>query len=183
MSLNAIGGVELSSIAKGYQVADHMLKTSNVKIVLSRSICPGKYLILISGDVGDVKASVDAGTSTSDYCIADSFVIPNIHPDVFKAIENTVMVPQPQALGVIEAFSVSAIIEAADAAAKAADVKLIEIRLAMALGGKGFVTMTGTVASVETAVNAGAMVVSRKGLLVDKVVIPNPRKELFFDNI
>jgi microcompartment protein CcmL/EutN len=43
--------------------------------------------------------------------------------------------------------------------------------------------MTGTVASVETAVNAGSMAVSKKGLLVDKVIIPNPRKELFSENI
>ncbi|HOJ86011.1 MAG TPA: BMC domain-containing protein [Elusimicrobiales bacterium] len=181
--LNAIGGVELSSIAKGYQVADHMLKTSDVKLILSRSICPGKYLILISGDVGEVNASVEAGISIASYCLADNFVIPNIHEDVLKAIENTVIIEEPRALGVIEAFSVSAIIEAADAAVKAADVKLIEIRLAMALGGKGFVTMTGSVASVETAVNAGAMAVSKKGLLVDKVIIPNPRKELFSENI
>jgi len=181
--LNAIGAVELSSIAKGYEVCDHMLKTSKVNLILSRSICPGKYLILVSGDVGDVNASVEAGASLASHAVSDSFVIPNIHPDVLSAIENTVTVQQPQALGVIEAFSVSAIIEAADAAVKSSDVKLIEVRLAMALGGKGFVTMTGSVASVETAVNAGAMVVSRKGLLVDKVVIPNPRKELFFENI
>lgn len=88
-----------------------------------------------------------------------------------------------EALGMIETRGLVACIEAADAAVKAADVKLIEIRLAMALGGKGFVTMTGTVASVETAVNVGAMAVSKKGLLVDKVVIPNPKKELFSENI
>lgn len=181
--LNAIGAVELSSIAKGYEVCDTMLKTSNVKLILSRTICPGKYLILISGDVGDVNASVEKAIEIAGHSFVDSFVIPNIHPNVLEAIENVVIVENPQSLGVIEAFSVSAIIEAADAAVKAADVKLIEIRLAMAIGGKGFVTMTGSIASVETAVNAAMLSVSKKGLLVDKVVIPKPRKELFFENI
>jgi len=181
--LNAIGGVELSSIAKGYETADLMLKTANVKLLLSRSICPGKYLVLISGEVGDVNASIEAGANAASYCLADNFVIPNVHPGVFPAIENTVIAQSPGALGVIEAFSVSAIIEAADAAAKASDVKLIEIRIAMAIGGKGFAVMTGGVAAVQTSVAAGAALVAKKGLLVDKVVIPNPKKELFGENI
>jgi microcompartment protein CcmL/EutN len=51
---------------------------------------------------------------------------------------------------------VASLIEGADAAVKAANVELIEIRLAMALGGKAFVTMTGNVAAVQSAVDAGA---------------------------
>ena len=176
--LNAIGGVELTSVAKGMQTADAMLKTSNIKLLLARSVCPGKYVILLAGDVGDVKSAVDAGVAIAAHALVDSFVIPNVHPEVFPAIEGTNVVEELEALGIIEAFSVSALIEAADAAVKAGTVKLLEIRLAMALGGKAFVTMTGSVAAVETAVNAGAAVVGKKGLLVEKVVIPQPRQEL-----
>lgn len=176
--LNAIGGVELTSVAKGLQAADAMLKTSNIKLLLSRSVCPGKYVVLLAGDVGDVKAAVDAGSAIAGHALVDSFVVPNIHPEVFPAIEGTNVVEALEALGVIEAFSVSALIEAADAAVKAGTVKLLEIRLAMALGGKAFVTLTGSVAAVETAVAAGAAVVGKKGLLVEKVVIPQPRQEL-----
>lgn len=183
MELNSVGGVELSSIAKGYEVTDAMLKTSNIKLLLSRTICPGKYIVLVAGDVADVNSSIEKGIDVGGYSVVDSFVIPNIHPGVFSAIENTVIIEKPMALGIVEAFSVSAIIEAADAAIKAADIKLIEIRLAMAVGGKGFVSFTGTVASVETAASVASMVIARKGLLVDKVVIPNPKKELFYDNI
>jgi microcompartment protein CcmL/EutN len=66
---------------------------------------------------------------------------------------------------------------------KAANVKLIEIRLAMALGGKAFVTLTGPVGDVRAAVDAGAAVVAAKGLLTNKVVIPNPRPELLSEMI
>lgn len=176
--LNAIGGVELSSVARGLETADAMLKTSAVKIILSRSICAGKYIVLVAGDVGAVNASVAAGAAKAAHALVDSFVIPNIHPDVFPAIEGTTVPEGLESLGIIEAFSVSALIEAADAAVKAAGVKLLEIRLAMALGGKAFVTLTGPVAAAETAVNAGAAVAGRKGLLVEKVVIPQPRPEL-----
>jgi microcompartment protein CcmL/EutN len=53
----------------------------------------------------------------------------------------------------------------------------------MALGGKAFVTMTGSVAAVQAAVDSGAFVLGKKGLLVNKVVIPAPRKELLTEMI
>jgi microcompartment protein CcmL/EutN len=51
----------------------------------------------------------------------------------------------------------------------------------MALGGKAFVTLTGAVGAVESAVAAGAEIVSRNGMLVHTVVIPSPRPELLRD--
>jgi microcompartment protein CcmL/EutN len=180
---NAIGGVELSSIARGLEAADAMLKTSAVKLLLSRTICPGKYIVLVSGDTGAVNAAVEAGAGKSAHSVVDHFVIPNIHPEVFPAISGAVVTGKLEALGIIEAFSVSALIEAADAAVKAAPVKLMEIRLAMALGGKAFVTLTGSVAAAEAAVAAGAAVAAKKGLLVEKVVIPQPRQELLEEMI
>jgi microcompartment protein CcmL/EutN len=175
---NSIGGVELSSVARGFETADAMLKTSDVRLLLSRTICPGKYLILVAGTVADVNSAVEAGAGKAAHALVDSFTIPNIHPEVFPAIAGTVPAGELESLGVIEAFSVSAVIEAADAAVKSASVRLLEIRLAMALGGKAFVTLTGSVAAAQTAVEAGAAVAAKKGLLVEKVVIPNPRKEL-----
>ncbi|MEK9138812.1 MAG: BMC domain-containing protein, partial [Bacteroidota bacterium] len=111
-------------------------------------------------------------------CVIDTFVIPNVHASVFPAIAGAAQVESFDALGIIESFSVASLIEGADAAVKAARVELIEIRLAMALGGKAFCTLTGDVAAVKAAVDAGAAAVAEKGLLVNKVVIPHPRKEL-----
>ena len=178
MEMNAIGLIELSSIASGFQAADAMLKTSAVELLLSRSICSGKYMVLVGGDVAAVRASVDSGKEASRGMVIDTFVIPNVHQDVFPAISGVTEVDLLEALGIVESFSVASLIEAADAAVKTARVRLIEIRLAMALGGKAFVTMTGDVASVTSAVDAAAAVCSERGLLVNKVVIPNPRKEL-----
>jgi microcompartment protein CcmL/EutN len=110
-------------------------------------------------------------------------VIPNVHPAIFPAMSGTIRVKVPDALGIVESFSVASLLEAADAAAKAAQIELIDIRLAMALGGKGFVTFTGAVDAVRAAVEAGAVPVEEKGLLVRKVVIPAPRKELMNDLI
>lgn len=179
----AIGGIETSSMARGFDVTDTMLKTAPVRILLSRTVCPGKYLVLVAGAVADVQASVDAGAVRANAALVDRFVIPSIHADVLPAISGTTVVDKLAALGIVEAFSISALIEAADAAAKAANVRLIEVRLAMAMGGKAFVSMTGEVAAVDAAVAAAAAAVGRRGLLVDKVVIPQPRPELLTEII
>lgn len=174
----AIGIIETSSIARGFQIADTVLKTANVEILVNRTICPGKYMVLIGGDVDAVTSSVEAGVRAGGHTVVDQFVIPNVHPAVFPAISGVAHLPELQALGVIESFSVASIIEAADAAVKATPIQLVCIHLAMAIGGKGWVSLTGDVASVEEAVEIAAGVISRKGLLVEKVVIPAPRPEI-----
>ncbi|HNR69115.1 MAG TPA: BMC domain-containing protein [bacterium] len=174
----AIGLVELSSIAKGVEVADAMVKRAEVAVVVNRTICPGKYMILLNGDVDDVNASIETGLEVGGHQVVDHFIIPNVHRSVFPALTGTGSVPELRALGIIESFSVASTIEAADAAVKAAAVDLLEIHVAMAIGGKAYVTLTGDVAAVQSAVDAGAAVVKRRGLLVDQVVIPSPRREI-----
>ena len=178
MTKNAIGIVELSSIAAGYSSSDEMLKAANVDMLLARSICSGKYMVMVGGDVADVQSSVAAGVEVSEGAVIDSAVLSNIDPSVFPAISGANPVDNMDALGIIESFSVTSLIEAADAAAKAAEVQLLELRLAMALGGNAFATLTGSVSAVQAAVDAGAKMVSDKGLLVNKVVIPRPHENL-----
>jgi microcompartment protein CcmL/EutN len=181
MPYSAIGLIEFSSIAKGIGAADAMVKAAQVDLVISRTICSGKFMNLVAGDVQAVKSSVAAGETYGQEAVIETFIIPNVHPDVFPAMSGSTGVEQLDALGIIEAFSVASLIEGADAAVKAAEVRLIEIRLAMALGGKAFVTLTGEVGAVRAAVAAGEELVSRRGMLVNTVVIPSPREELLRD--
>ena len=183
MAKNSIGLIELTSIAAGFQVTDAMLKAADVTVVLSRSICSGKYMVMVRGDVAAVEAAVASGTRAGHFSVIDTFVIPNLHEAVFPALSGITKVEALEALGVVESFSVASLIEGADAAVKAANIQLIEIRLAMALGGKAFVTLTGSVAAVESAVAAGAQIVGAKGMLVNKVVIASPRPELLNEMI
>ncbi|MBI4873854.1 MAG: BMC domain-containing protein [Acidobacteria bacterium] len=178
MAKNSIGLIELGSIAAGFQVADAMLKAADVELVLARTICSGKYMVLVRGDAGAVRAAVEAGSAAGDFSVIDTFVIASVHETIFPAIAGTAQVDGCDALGILEAFSVTSLIEGADAAVKAANVRLIELRLAMALGGKAFATLTGSVAAVRAAVDAGAQAIAAKGLLVNKVVIAQPRPEL-----
>jgi microcompartment protein CcmL/EutN len=180
---NSIGLIELGSIASGIQAADQMLKTSDVELMISRTICSGKYITLISGDVAAVTSAVENAINTIGFGVIDNFVIPNVHPAIFPAIAGHNNVQMLESLGIVESYSVASLIEAADAAVKAAKVQLVELRLAMALGGKAFFSVTGDVAAVTSAVEAGARIVSEKGLLVNKVIIANPRQELLSEMI
>ncbi len=185
MELTAIGMIETSSIAVGYKAEDAMLKAANVQLLVSRTICSGKYIVIVAGDVGAVKASVDAGVQQAGYSLIEQLVIPNVHPSVFPAISQSVVLDlnKIEALGIIETFSASSIIESADAAAKAADVTLFRIHVAMAIGGKGFLLLTGDVAAVTAAVEAGIKIAKNRGMLVDYTILPRPRIELFKDYI
>jgi len=183
MAMNSLGLIEMTSIAAGMQAADIMLKTANVELVLSRTICSGKYMVLIGGDVAEVQSAVDAAANQIDFAVIDTFVIPNVHPDIFPALSGHSEIGELEALGILESFSVASLIEGADAAVKSSNVRIIEIRLAMALGGKAFCTITGEVAAVRSAIDSGAQVIADKGLLVNKVVIAQPRKELMSEMI
>ncbi len=166
MNHYAIGLVEFTSIAQGIAAADAMAKTANVEILFAKSICPGKYIVMIAGGVAAVNQSVGAGVDLCPDVVVDSFVIPNVHPAVLPAIS------------VIETYSVAATIEATDAAVKAASVEPIRMHLAFGIGGKSYVVLTGEVADVNAATDAGAAIASDKGFLVSKVVIPRPSQQL-----
>ncbi len=143
--------IEMSSIARGIEVCDAMLKAAEVTLVMARTICSGKYMVVIAGELAEVQASMDAGLELSRECTIDSMTIADVHPDVFPAIASTSAMPgKPAALGIIESFSVAALVEAIDKVAKAAD-----------------------------AMEPGVEIVTQRGLLVNQAVIPDPRPELF----
>jgi microcompartment protein CcmL/EutN len=176
--MNAIGIVELNSVARGFAAADAMLKAASVGLHAAKPVCPGKYAILVYGGVAEVQASVHAGTDAGGEFVVDQLVIARVHKDVWPAITGTLTPPEINALGIIETYSIASTVQAADAAVKAAAVDLIEVRLALGLAGKAFTTLTGEVGAVRAAVEAGAQSASFSGMLVEKVVIPAPAKGL-----
>ena len=172
----AIGMVELNSIAKGIETCDYMVKAAQVELIRSSTVCPGKYLILIAGDTGDVRAAMKEGESRGGEGVVDTLLLPNVHPQLIPAISMATQTPPLGAVGVLEFYSVASAITAADIAAKAANITLIEVRIGYAIGGKGYVTLTGDVGAVRAAVTAATRDAQ---LLVGTTVIPRPAKQVF----
>ncbi|MDD2955083.1 MAG: BMC domain-containing protein [Oscillospiraceae bacterium] len=177
--METIGFLELNSIAKGVEAADAILKAAEVDLLFAKATCPGKYTVLFTGEVAAVTASLQAGEAVAGHFAIDSVVIPRVHPQVIQAINLASAPGDVNAVGVMEFFSITAAVYAADAAVKAADVSLIDVRLGTGIGGKSFVVLTGEVAAVAESVRCGVATGSDKGLVVTSVVIPNPRPEIF----
>lgn len=176
--MDTIGFLELNSIAKGIETVDFMLKAADSTLLMAKASCPGKYYIMICGQVGSVERSIEVGVQIGSRYVVGELLIPRVDPAVIKAINMSEIPETTKAIGVLEYYSAVGSIIAADFAIKAADVSLIAIQLGTGIAGKSFVVLTGDVAAVEAAVEAGANGAKEKALMINKVVLPNPRKEL-----
>jgi bacterial microcompartment shell protein len=174
----AVGCLETSSVASGIQAADAMLKAAKVSLLTANPICPGKYLTIVGGAVAEVTSAIAAGSQVARDNLVDEIVIPNVHSQVLAAFTATTLPKKILAIGMIETFSTAASIIAGDQAVKSAQVDLLEIRLARAMGGKGYVLLTGEVAAVNAALEAGILAARNQGLLLGSTVIPAPHPDL-----
>lgn len=178
----ALALIEFSSIATGIKAADAMVKRAPIDVIKSGTVQPGKYLVLIGGEVADVEESLQEGRDVGSTSLVDYVLLPQVHPEVVESIGGG-RVPDPNdALGVIETTTVAASIHAADAGVKGAQVRLVEVRLADGLGGKGIVLYSGLVSDVEAAVEIGVGVLESPDLLVRQVVIPQLHPDMW-DNV
>ncbi len=171
--------LELASIAAGYEVVDGLLKEADVRVLVAEAVSPGKFVILFTGQVEDVSSALRRGSELAADVLIDSLFIPNIEPTLLDLIGGAAPdASQLDAVGILETFSVASTIRAADIASKAASLRLISIELARGIGGKSFVTFTGPIGDVEEGIERGAADASDAGLLVRRVVIPNPHDGL-----
>lgn len=175
----AIGMIEYTTIAVGIQAADLMVKTAEVELLEAQTVCPGKYVALISGSISAVKAAVEVSKQQFSENLIDSFVLGNPHEDIFPAIYGATDVGKVEALGVLETFSAASIIVAADVAAKTAIVKLIELRIAKGMCGKSYMLITGEVAAVSAAIEKAKTALKDEGTVIGSSVIASPDEKLW----
>ena len=174
----ALGLVEFKTVPVAVAATDEMLKAAEVELVLGTPVCPGKYVTIVRGEVANVTTAVQRGTAVGGPFVVEAQVLPNIAGEVAPALAGTVEVERLEALGLIETVAAVAAILAGDVVVKAARVRLLEIRLARGLGGKGEVIFTGELGPVEAASRAARDRLGREGGLVSSVVIARPHPAL-----
>ena len=175
--MKAIGMVEYKTVSTGIRAADLIVKTADVELIQAQTVCPGKYIILYTGDLSAVKASTDASKKQYGEALIDSFVLGNPHESLFKALTCTAEIDRIAALGVIETFTGASAIVAADHAAKTAEVTVFEIRVCRGMCGKSYVLLSGSVAAVGEAVASSVEKLKDEGLVLDYAVIPAPSQD------
>lgn len=174
----AIALLELDSIAIGVLAGDAMVKRAPVAVIYAGTVHPGKYLVLVGGDVASVEEAYEAGRAIGAAAVLDSIFLPGVHDEVVEALRGQRRQITGEALGVIETRTVAATIGAADRGLKGAEVELVELRLADRLGGKAYCTFTGVVADVEAAVELAVKGLADPAQLVARVVIPQLHPEM-----
>lgn len=88
MSQKALGMVETKGLVGAIEAADAMVKAANVALVGTEKIGSGLVTVMVRGDVGAVKASVDAGAAAAERVgqVVSTHVIPRPHKDVESVI-------------------------------------------------------------------------------------------------
>ena len=180
MSDPAIAVVEVDSIAVGILAGDAMVKASPLGSIYTGTVHPGRYVIVVSGDTASVEVAVDTGSSVAGDTLVDLVFLPDVHPLVVDAIisEADLADCRGDALGVVETMTIAAVIDAADAGVKAANVDVPAVRLADGLGGKGYVLFSGDLADVEAAVDAAVSRGQRADAELRHVIIAQLHDEI-----
>ncbi len=173
----AIGLIEVSSIARGLVVADAVVKRAPVELALARPVSPGKFVVVITGEVAEIEEAMQAGGEVAGTLQIDRLFLPQAHPALLRCLNGGRRAAGLASLGIVETVSVAATLLAADAACKSSEVELAELRLADGLGGKAYFVVTSTLDLVEAAIAAAVRILA-PNLLVDSELIAAPHGDL-----
>jgi len=173
-----IAVVEFKSISRGLIVTDAMLKAANVSLVLGTTLCPGKYLTIVEGDVAAVQKAQDTADRLGGRQVLSSFVVSGINDEVIGAISGNTAKPLKDSIGIIESLQMANLINAADISLDSAEVEIVELRLGKGCGVNSFYIITGDLASVNEACGSAVSFLSERGALLAFRVIANPDKDL-----
>ena len=88
MALEALGMVETRGLVAAIEAADAMVKAANVELIGTEKIGSGLVSVMVRGDVGAVKAAVEAGSSSAGSLgeVIATHVMPRPHADVEKIL-------------------------------------------------------------------------------------------------
>ena len=181
---DALALLEIASLARGVLVADAVAKRAPVELLFCEPVSPGKYLILFAGGVAEAEESLGAGAAAAGDSLIDRLFLPQVHGQLLPALRagprGLALVSAEEAgqgAGVVELLSVAAALRAADAACKAAEVRLQLLHLARGIGGKAWFIVRGELDAVEAALLA-ATPAAGDGLLAGAEIIARPHRDL-----
>ena len=167
----ALAVLELESLARGAVVVDALVKRARVEIQFAEGVSTGKYIIVFVGPVAEVEEAFKAGEELGGPLVMDRLYLPQVAHEVRRALSGKAAdAEHGDALGLIETQTVASAIASADAAVKAARVKLTALRLARGIGGKGFYTLAGVQHDVEAALQAAGAAIAPHLLIAAELI-------------
>lgn len=173
----SIGGIELRSISKGIEVTDFMVKKAQVEIIYFRSICPGKFIALVSGNEGEVKVAIDYGVDLGQKYVVDSFVVNNVHEEIISSIKGKYIECKKGAIGIVETSSVCSGLQALDRVLKESNVTIVKIQLAFVIGGKFVFTVSGELSDIQNGIEVMKSIINNNKI-INISIVPSPDDQI-----
>ena len=173
-----IGAVEFKSISRGIIVTDALLKESRISLVLATTLCPGKYLTIVEGEVASVEKAIDTADRLGGRHVFSSYVISGINTEVIDAIGGRITGLLKDSIGIVESLNMANLINAADISLDSADVDIVEMRLGKGCGVNSFYILTGDITSIEESVKNAVKFLGSQGSLIAYKVIAGPDRDI-----
>ncbi len=167
----SLGAIEFRSIAKGIEVSNEMVKKSYVEICYFKSICPGKFLIIVSGNEAEVNDAISFGMEHGGKFTVDSFVIHNIHPQIIQALKHKYEKSENiNAIGIMETNKVCAGLKALDHALKSSSISIVKLQVAFGIGGKCVYIVAGELSSLNYGFEEIKSKIGEKEIVYDAII-------------
>ncbi|MDD3776578.1 MAG: BMC domain-containing protein [Actinomycetota bacterium] len=173
-NIGNIAVMEFKSIARGVEVTDSLIKASQVNLLVATSLCPGKYLTLVEGEMDALDTSVEVAVNMGGKHLYSTEIIGGIDAKVIGAISGKISPAVLGAIGIVESMQMAYLINAADITVDTAEVEFMDFRLARGCGVNSFFVITGQLAAVQEAVRVASEYLAEKGALIGQKVIANP---------
>lgn len=177
----AIYIVEYASIPAGIDMLDQIVKRTSVFIIYAKSICIGKFLIVLGGDVDDVREAQAAVTAAEEKRLLQQYLLTNAHGQILsyfkRAPECKESTSGATAIGILETLDAANGFRSLDLALKGGNVRLERVWLGHFIGGKFCYILTGQVGDIKTALAAAENGLEEKRV-VDSRIIPSPDRKV-----
>jgi microcompartment protein CcmL/EutN len=177
--VDVLGMQEFGNTAVGYFALDAIVKAAPVEILRVTTVIPAKLVVMFTGDVASVEAGLKAGGRVGEVELLDQLFIPYLHPSVSSALIGRSETIPWDAVGIVDASTVTSGVEAADRGAKEAAIDVVQIRFDDAMGGRSSVRFTGPLSEVEAAMAVMVEFLTQRDRMMRKAIIPNPHPDMF----
>lgn len=173
-----IAVLEFKSISRGIIVTDAVIKASKVSLVISTTLCPGKYLTVVEGDVSALENAIKVADMIGGIHVFSSEIISGINFKVIEAIGGKLYSFALDSIGIVESPQMAHLINSADISVDSAEVEFLDFRLARGCGVNSFYILTGTFSSVSEAIRNSVAYLGERGSLIAYKILPGPDKEV-----
>lgn len=177
-----LAGLDLLDVPTGLWTLDAVCKQAHVQVLFAGDIDPGRFLIVLSGDLAGVETALTQGIAAAGEGLLESLLLAHAHEGLLAALTGAydnaeAILAAEDALGTIQTHTPFLLLATLDRALKAANVGLLRLRLASELAGQGHAVLAGAQTDVEAALLAAGTGLP-SGVQLRTRLIPRPAPEV-----